>query len=127
MDRLKIDLAQAALCAEVGSSRQIYSSQNPNEVIERRSGNAQNPEGVQKGHDLAISICAICHVAAPDQPHPPIVETSGTVICIDARARAFEGEELDNGKVGTWIVTPTACTKRQPAKHASPAARSHKK
>jgi mono/diheme cytochrome c family protein len=29
---------------------------------------------VQKGHQLAAAICAICHVAAADQPYPPIMK-----------------------------------------------------
>jgi len=34
--------------------------------------NAQ--EEVQKGHLLAATICAICHVAAPDQTYPPTIK-----------------------------------------------------
>jgi hypothetical protein len=30
-------------------------------------------DDVQKGHFLASKICAVCHVAAPDQPHQPIM------------------------------------------------------
>ena len=29
---------------------------------------------VQKGHQLAATICAVCHVAAADQPYPPIMQ-----------------------------------------------------
>ena len=29
---------------------------------------------VQKGHQLAAAICAICHVAAADQRYPPIMK-----------------------------------------------------
>jgi len=29
---------------------------------------------VQKGHRLAAAICAVCHVAAADQPYPPIMK-----------------------------------------------------
>jgi len=28
-------------------------------------------EDVRKGHELAATVCAICHVAAPDQPFIP--------------------------------------------------------
>jgi len=28
---------------------------------------------VKKGHQLAAAICAVCHVAAADQPYPPIM------------------------------------------------------
>jgi hypothetical protein len=44
---------------------------------------------VQKGLDLAIHICAICHVAAPDQPYQPIMKAFGTVICLDRPAKNF--------------------------------------
>jgi len=44
---------------------------------------------VQKGHDLAIHICAICHVAAPDQPYQPIMKAFGTVICLDRPTKNF--------------------------------------
>jgi hypothetical protein len=47
----------------------------------RQSGTL-NAEDVQKGHDLAIYICAICHLAAPDQPGKPIMYTSSAVICV---------------------------------------------
>ena len=30
-----------------------------------------DPDEVQKGHRLAVTLCAICHVAAPDQRFPP--------------------------------------------------------
>ena len=29
---------------------------------------------VQKGHQLAATICAVCHVAAADQRYPPIMK-----------------------------------------------------
>jgi mono/diheme cytochrome c family protein len=40
------------------------------------SASAQPNAGgeVQKGHQLAATICAICHVAAADQPYPPIMK-----------------------------------------------------
>lgn len=31
-------------------------------------------EDIQKGHQLAATICAICHVAAPDQAYKPIMK-----------------------------------------------------
>jgi len=31
-------------------------------------------DDVRKGHDLAITICAICHVGGPDQAHEPIMK-----------------------------------------------------
>jgi mono/diheme cytochrome c family protein len=31
-------------------------------------------EDIQKGHQLAATICAVCHVAAPDQAYAPIMK-----------------------------------------------------
>ena len=31
-------------------------------------------DGIQKGHQLAATICAICHVGAADQPYRPIMK-----------------------------------------------------
>ncbi len=31
-------------------------------------------DDIQKGHQLAATICAICHVAAPDQAYAPIIK-----------------------------------------------------
>ena len=41
---------------------------------------AQGPseeEIIAKGHALALSVCAPCHVTATDQPWPPILRTPG--------------------------------------------------
>jgi len=35
---------------------------------------AQNSDEVAKGHYLAVMVCSICHVAAPDQEHPPMMK-----------------------------------------------------
>jgi hypothetical protein len=35
-----------------------------------------NANDVQQGHTLAISLCGICHVAAPDQPYKPKMKPS---------------------------------------------------
>jgi len=45
---------------------------------------------VQKGHDLAIHICAICHVAAPDQPYQPIMKAFGTIFASIVRQKTFD-------------------------------------
>jgi len=34
----------------------------------------ENADDVRKGHDLAVTICAICHVGAPDQANKPIMK-----------------------------------------------------
>jgi hypothetical protein len=55
---------------------------------------ALNAEDVQKGHDLAISICAICHVAAPDQPHQPIMRPPAPSFASIVRQKTFDAESL---------------------------------
>ncbi len=54
----------------------------------------QNAEDVQKGHDLAIHICAICHVTAPDQPYPPIRRPPAPSFATIARQKTFDAESL---------------------------------
>ena len=34
---------------------------------------AGHAEAVQKGRELAITICAYCHVVDPDDPNPPVL------------------------------------------------------
>jgi mono/diheme cytochrome c family protein len=55
---------------------------------------AQNAEDVQKGHDLAIGVCAICHVAAPDQPHPPIMRPPAPSFASLVQQKTFDAESL---------------------------------
>jgi mono/diheme cytochrome c family protein len=38
------------------------------------SQNAGNQDDVRQGHDLAVKICAYCHVAANDQANEPLLE-----------------------------------------------------
>jgi mono/diheme cytochrome c family protein len=59
-----------------------------------QAGSAQNAEDVQKGHDLAISTCAICHVAAPDQPHPPIMRPPAPSFASIVQQKTFDAESL---------------------------------
>jgi mono/diheme cytochrome c family protein len=35
---------------------------------------AANPDDVSKGHYLAVMVCSICHVAAPDQERMPMLK-----------------------------------------------------
>jgi mono/diheme cytochrome c family protein len=58
------------------------------------AGSALNAEDVQKGHDLAISICAICHVVAPDQPHQPIMRPPAPSFASIVRQKTFDAESL---------------------------------
>jgi len=55
-----------------------------------QAGSTQNAEDVQKGHDLAIGICAICHVAAPDQPHPPIMRPPAPSFASIVQQKTFD-------------------------------------
>jgi mono/diheme cytochrome c family protein len=55
---------------------------------------ALNAEDVQKGHELAIHICAICHVAAPDQPYQPIRRPPAPSFAAIARQKAFHADSL---------------------------------
>jgi len=59
-----------------------------------QAGSAQNTEDVQKGHDLAIGICAICHVVAPDQPHPPIMRPPAPSFASIVQQKTFDAESL---------------------------------
>ena len=59
-----------------------------------QAGSAQNAEDVQKGHDLAITDCAICHVAAPDQPHPPIMRPPAPSFASIVQQKTFDENSL---------------------------------
>jgi len=59
-----------------------------------QSVSTQKAEDVQKGHDLAIRICAICHVAAPDQPHPPIMRPPAPSFASIVQQKTFDAESL---------------------------------
>jgi mono/diheme cytochrome c family protein len=53
-----------------------------------------NEEDVQKGHTLAIGICAICHVAAPDQPNQPLLRPPAPSFASIVRQKTFDAESL---------------------------------
>jgi mono/diheme cytochrome c family protein len=38
---------------------------------------AEDIEAVQKGHALAVAICAYCHVVEPGDPNPPVLHPPG--------------------------------------------------
>jgi mono/diheme cytochrome c family protein len=59
-----------------------------------QSGSTQNAEDVQRGHDLAITVCATCHVAAPDQPHPPIMRPPAPSFASIVQQKTFDSESL---------------------------------
>jgi len=53
-----------------------------------------NADDVQKGHFLASTICAICHVAAPDQAHQPIMRPPASSFASIVRQKKFDAESL---------------------------------
>jgi mono/diheme cytochrome c family protein len=55
---------------------------------------ALNAEDVQKGHELAIHICAVCHAAAPDQPAQPIMRPPAPSFASIVQKKTFDAESL---------------------------------
>jgi mono/diheme cytochrome c family protein len=53
-----------------------------------------NADDVQKGHFLASMICAVCHVAAPDQPHRPIMRPPAPSFASIVQEKQFDAESL---------------------------------
>jgi len=53
-----------------------------------------DPDEVQKGHRLAVTICAICHVAAPDQRFPPELASPAPSFASIVRRREFNADWL---------------------------------
>lgn len=46
-------------------------------VLAVRAQPASQAEDVSQGHRVAVEICSICHVAAPDQAHEPMLRPPG--------------------------------------------------
>ena len=42
-----------------------------------RAQQASQADEVTQGHRLAVEICSICHLAAPDQTHQPMLKPPG--------------------------------------------------
>ena len=59
-----------------------------------QTGSALNAEDVQKGHALAIKVCAVCHVAAPDQPSQPLLTPPAPSFASIVRRKTFDAESL---------------------------------
>ena len=55
---------------------------------------ATNVDDVQKGHALAIKLCGICHVAAPDQPYKPRMKPPVPSFASIIRKKTFDAESL---------------------------------
>ncbi len=60
-----------------------------------------NPDEVRKGHRLAITVCAICHLAAPDQAHEPSLKPPAPSFASIVRRKDFNAEWL------THFITTT--------------------
>jgi mono/diheme cytochrome c family protein len=60
-----------------------------------------NPDEVQKGHHVAITLCAVCHLAAPDQPHEPLLDPPAPSFESIVKRQDFSAEWL------TQFVTTT--------------------
>jgi mono/diheme cytochrome c family protein len=53
-----------------------------------------NADDVAKGHLLAITLCAICHVAAPDQPYEPVMKPPAPSFASIVRHKKYDAETL---------------------------------
>jgi cytochrome c1 len=53
-------------------------------------------DDVRKGHYLAVMICSTCHVAAPDQPHMPILQPPAPSLESIAQRKDLNGDSLEN-------------------------------
>jgi len=66
-----------------------------------QSGTASSAADVQKGHALAIKVCAVCHVAATDQPSEPLRHPPAPPFASIAKQRTFDAATL------TQFITTT--------------------
>jgi len=53
-------------------------------------------DDVRQGHRVALVVCAICHVAAADQPKPPIRRPPGPSFESIAQRKDINAESLRN-------------------------------
>ncbi len=60
-----------------------------------------NAKAVQKGHALAIRLCGLCHVAAPDQPYKPKMKPSVPSFASIIRKKRFDAQSLTGFLVTT--------------------------
>lgn len=51
---------------------------------------------VQKGHQLAVTICAVCHLAAPDQTQKPMLEPPAPSFASIVQRKDFNAEWLSH-------------------------------
>jgi mono/diheme cytochrome c family protein len=59
-----------------------------------QAASALNSEDVEKGHALAVEVCAICHVAAPDQPSEPLLKPPAPSFASIVQQKTFDAESL---------------------------------
>jgi mono/diheme cytochrome c family protein len=69
---------------------------------------------IQKGHRLAVTLCAICHVAAPDQRFPPELASPAPPFASIIRRKEFNADWL------THFMTTTHRGLDNPAGMANP-------
>jgi mono/diheme cytochrome c family protein len=56
---------------------------------------SDNGDAVSKGHFLAMHICSICHLAAPDQASKPLLNPPGPPFAAIARQPGLTEESLE--------------------------------
>lgn len=80
--------------------RQIFSIALVGLVLAAGSAAGQDNENtakeVQDGHHLALMVCAICHVAAPDQRSDPILRPPAPPFATIVQRKDFSAEWLKN-------------------------------
>lgn len=52
------------------------------------------PDDVRKGHDLAVTVCAICHVGAPDQAAKPLMKPPAPSFESIAQRKGIDADSL---------------------------------
>ncbi len=60
-----------------------------------------NASDVQQGHALAIRLCGLCHVAAPDQPYKPKMKPPVPSFASIIRRKTFDAQSLTGFLVTT--------------------------
>jgi mono/diheme cytochrome c family protein len=55
---------------------------------------------VSAGHDLAIKVCAVCHLAAPDQRAQPMLKPPAPPF-----AQIMQGRDITAGSLRTFLMT----------------------
>jgi mono/diheme cytochrome c family protein len=79
-----------------------------------QEGHTLDPDEVQKGHRLAVTLCAICHVAAPDQRFPPELARPAPSFASIVQRRTFNAAWL------THFMTTTHRGLDKPSGMANP-------